>query len=175
MILAFLALTHLNDKRLAMIEDVKKAEIELLTLDKIKDSTVWGERFLFTQKQLEITQASLWKGATSGEVAAQLQQRLQNLSQKNNLASVQIQVTPETEVLTDIEIMQFSIRALVNDGKTFTHLLEAMIANKNKIHITDISIDFHQKRSSLLRLSGVVPVKLADRNNTDATFNVGQP
>jgi len=158
-----------------MIEDVKKAEIELLTLDKIKDSTVWGERFLFTQKQLEITQASLWKGATSGEVAAQLQQRLQNLSQKNNLASVQIQVTPETEVLTDIEIMQFSIRALVNDGKTFTHLLEAMIANKNKIHITDISIDFNQKRSSLLRLSGVVPVKLADRNNTDATFNVGQP
>lgn len=136
------------------------AQMELTTLNQIKETDVWPERLAASSEIKEAAIAKVWSGNTSGVIAAELQQTLRAKSTSNGATDVRVRVDPDADELNGVDILTFEYTGRVPAGKQIIDILTSIAAHEDAIIMTEMSLinSIRDKRPSQFNFSGVIPI-----------------
>ncbi len=161
-VLAFLGLEKFSRAEAALKRDVISAQTELATLTAIRDTDYWADRLGQSTQARQQLQTALWRGQTSGVIAAELQQALRQLASAHNFNKIQVRVDPDPAEIDGISVLSFEFTGWAPSAKTLADFFEGIAVNP-KIIILD-EVDFAQslrdRRPPRLSLSGLIPVQI---------------
>ncbi len=161
-VLAFLGLEKFSGVETALKRDVISAQTELATLSAIRDTDHWADRLGQSTQARQHLQAALWRGQTSGIIAAELQQALRRIASTHKFNQIQVRVNPDPAEIDGISVLSFEFVGRAPSAKTLADFFGG-IANNPKIIILD-EVDFayslRDRRPPRLTLSGLIPVQI---------------
>ena len=161
-ILGALTLESYNDIQRDLTSRLKSRQLELATLKAIENTDVWAARLeqsIVLRKQAE---DKIWRGRTSGVIAAELQQVLGEISKKHKMNDIKINIDSEPSQLEEIQILRFTFTGRIAAGKDTIDFYSDIARYKEDIIIVELnsSNSIRDRRPSNINLSGIIPIRL---------------
>jgi len=161
-ILGALTLESYNDIQRDLTSRLQSRQLELATLKAIENTDVWPARLeqsIVLKKQAE---DKIWRGRTSGVIAAELQQVLGEISKKHKMNNIKINIDSEPSQLEEIQILRFTFTGRIAAGKDTIDFYSDIARYKEDIIIVELnsSNSIRDRRPSNINLSGIIPIRL---------------
>ena len=161
-ILGALTLESYNDIQRDLTSRLQSRQLELATLKAIENTDVWAARLeqsIVLRKQAE---DKIWRGRTSGVIAAELQQVLGEISKKHKMNDIKINIDSEPSQLEEIQILRFTFTGRIAAGKDTIDFYSDIARYKEDIIIVELnsSNSIRDRRPSNINLSGIIPIRL---------------
>jgi len=112
-IILYMIVENLNTRVQIKADAVEEAQVELITLDQLKASTVWEERLLVSEKIKTNAEKTVWSGPTEGVISATLEQYLRDVSGAENLRNLKVTTDPEPVTINDIDTISFEVSGAI--------------------------------------------------------------
>lgn len=165
-VLCFLGLDTLAGKVRTNSATLNAAQIELATLNDVKETDFWEQRLDESLRLRKSSNDSLWSGDTSGVIAANAQQTFQSLFLPYQTQQLRIRIEPEIETIENVPTLFFDISGLLVKPQDVADVLAAIAAHPKSIIIVDanLALDPRMERPTRMSISGVLPVRLNASN-----------
>ncbi len=157
---AFFGLDKLAQANHNYLSQLETAQQELALLSAIDGQDIWSQR-KDESRALKISlNAALWPGHTAGAIAAQLQQSLRQKAAGLDMKNIRVIVDAEPAEVGNVTVLNFELSGLLPPHKSLHDTLAVLAEDKYSLNVEQASLTFSQRRPSLLRLSGIAPIKI---------------
>lgn len=171
-VILILFVQNLSSLTAAQASKARQAKAEVEILKEVQSADLWEGRFLAGQAVRQEVDARIWEGITSGVIAAELQQELRKISTQNDIEGIGVRIDPEPETIEDVMVIVFEFSGRYTEVLQPVEMLVDLAAHKKQIIVRDANFSMRKSRGSILRFSGMIPVKI-DANNTQPPAESG--
>lgn len=165
LMLGAMGLQNYNNTQNGLAAELQTRQSELSTLRAIKNTDIWPFRLEKSLVLKKNTEDKLWKGSTSGLIAAQLQQVIRNISKTHDINNVVVSVDPEPSYVEGVEILRFDYKGHIASGKHTIDFFKDIASSEKSIIITELDMtnSIRDKRPTYMTLSGLIPIILTSQ------------
>jgi len=161
MILAvFFSLDKLASANKSTLTALKSSQQELALLSAIDGQDIWSARKDESDDLKGVVETTLWEGETAGAIAARLQQDLRRKAQGLQMKNIRVLVDSEPADIGNLSVLNFELSGLLPPHKTLHDSLAALASDTYSLNVNQANLTFATRRPSLIRLSGIAPIKL---------------
>lgn len=163
-IILYMIVENLNTRVQIKADAVEEAQVELITLDQLKASTVWEERLLVSEKIKTNAEKTVWSGPTEGVISATLEQYLRDVSGAENLRNLKVTTDPEPVTINDIDTISFEVSGAIPATLSPVKIVADLALSERRIFIKETSFTLSGGRSRLssFSITGFVPISVTD-------------
>jgi len=164
-----MALENLQGRVQVKAEAVQEAQIELMTLDRLKASTVWEERLRLSENIKDNAQATLWTGATEGVISATLEQYLRDVVGAETLRNIRIVTDPVPVTVNDIETLSFEVSGAIPASLSPVKIVADLAMSERRVFIKETSLSLARggSRLSSFSVSGFIPIAVQEPSQVE--------
>jgi len=168
-LILYMALENLQGRVQVKAEAVQEAQIELMTLDRLKASTVWEERLRLSENIKDNADATLWTGATEGVISATLEQYLRDVVGAEKLRNIRIVTDPVPVTVNDIETLSFEVSGAIPASLSPVKIVADLAMSERRVFIKETSLSLARggSRLSAFSVSGFVPIAVQEPSQVE--------
>lgn len=174
LVVLLLLLTWFGVERLDQIrrnfgEDAGSLRMRLSVVENIKSQNQWADRLAYSISVKDQVDSSIWRGRTSGVIAAELQQFLRKIAVDNTIINANIRVDPEPSDIDGLKVLMFDLNGSVTTAAGGIDILEHLSKYEKQIILSDVNIsnDTRDRRPSRVLVSGFIPIELLTSSDNE--------
>jgi len=157
---AFFGLDKLAKTNSSALTALKSSQQELALLSAIDGQDIWEARKDSSAILKTEFDGALWEGKTAGAIAAQLQQNLRGKARDLKMKNIRVLVDSDPIEIGNLSVLNFELSGLLPPQKTIHDSLAALANETHGLNVNQASLTFATRRPSLMRLSGIAPIKM---------------